>query len=445
MAMTHEKENHDPSLEFGGPFGPGPRETVADLLRRARQDFGQNLRTVADVLRIRPAYLEALESGEFSQLPGTAYAIGFLRTYADYLGLDAENMVERFKAETRAAAHRTELIFPEPAAEGRIPGGAIILVSMALLAVAYGSWFYLSQQGRTVADLIPAWPTETQTAKSGEADSPAKPAPEVASDPVEQPAEDAAFVTTASAQASPTNAAEVENAAPVAAVPETPVPETPALVAPPSSQESAVTEVEPVTEPPAQDDLARAVGSTAEPTALAVTASAEPHVAVSPAPLTPSLVSAPEDTATPPPIVESQALADETSSEPATLASLVERTVVIPAPPSTPETVIIPDDRSPRVYGGSNDESRIVIRALQDSWVQVRDAQEAILLTRVLRAGDSYRVPNVTGLTLLTGNAGGIELEVDGIRLPPAGPPGSVRRSISLNPAQLLSNTANNR
>jgi len=82
---------------------------------------------------------------------------------------------------------------------------------------------------------------------------------------------------------------------------------------------------------------------------------------------------------------------------------------------------------------------------LQDSWVQVRDAQEAILLTRVLRAGDSYRVPNVTGLTLLTGNAGGIELEVDGIRLPPAGPPGSVRRSISLNPAQLLSNTANNR
>jgi hypothetical protein len=46
-------------------------------------------------------------------------------------------------------------------------------------------------------------------------------------------------------------------------------------------------------------------------------------------------------------------------------------------------------------------------------------------------------------LILLTGNAGGIELEVDGVRLPPAGPPGAVRRSIALDPALLLSGTAN--
>jgi cytoskeleton protein RodZ len=131
------------------------------------------------------------------------------------------------------------------------------------------------------------------------------------------------------------------------------------------------------------------------------------------------------------------------SQEATNLAAANDQTVLIPAPPTASETVVIPDDRSPRVYGGSNDESRIVIRALQDSWVQVRDPQDAILLTRVLRAGDSYRVPNVTGLTLLTGNAGGIELEVDGVRLPPAGPPGSVRRSIALDPAQLLSGTAN--
>ena len=439
MAMTHEKENHEANLEFGGAFGPGPRETVADLLRHAREDFGQSLRNVAEVLRIRPAYLEALESGEFDQLPGTTYAVGFLRTYADYLGLDGEEMVERFKAETQAAAHRSKLIFPEPVAEGRIPGGAIILVSVTLLAVAYGGWFYLSQQGRNVADLIPTWPTESQTEGLGGTGN---------AQANGEPAEDASMVTTASAQASTVSPAEAESPAPVAAVPETPAletpapaapvpaapvpaapvpealaPETPASVVPPPSQVSEALEAAPATQSPVHE----------EPVQAAV--SSEPQADAAPDPI--------------PAVAESQEPASEAlsqaPSEPATFASLIDQTVVIPAVPSTPETVIIPDDRSPRVYGGSNDESRIVIRALQDSWVQVRDAQEAILLTRVLRAGDSYRVPDVAGLTLLTGNAGGIELEVDGIRLPPAGPPGSVRRSIDLNPAQLLRGTASNR
>src|SRR3990170_5512490 len=112
--MTHEKEDPEPRLEFAGAFGPGPRETVSDLLRRARKDCGQDLRAVSEALRIRQAYLEAIESGAFDHLPGPTYAVGFLRTYAEYLGLDGEEMVERFKAETQAAARRSELIFPEP-------------------------------------------------------------------------------------------------------------------------------------------------------------------------------------------------------------------------------------------------------------------------------------------------------------------------------------------
>ncbi|MHA1599387.1 MAG: RodZ domain-containing protein [Alphaproteobacteria bacterium] len=429
--MMHDKEDNEPNLEFGGAFGPGPRETVADLLRRAREDFGQDLRGVADILRIRPAYLEAIESGEFDLLPGTTYAVGFLRTYAEYLGLDGEDMVERFKAETQAAAHHSELIFPEPVAEGRIPGGAIILVSVALLAVAYGGWFYLSQQGRTVADLIPAWPTDTQSAdtgaaSSGDSQAVTEPATETANETAEDtdiiaPATTPATTPATSATEAQASTAEVESAAPEVT---------------PSSETSAPPMPAPMVEAPAQDDP--------------VQTAAIPEPQAEPTP-EPSLVSAPEEVVvptattdsgehapiTPQPVAESQAPA----GEPTTLASLIDQTLAIPAPPSTPETIIIPDDRSPRVYGGSNDGSRIVIRAVQDSWVQVRDSQDAILLTRVLRAGDSYRVPNVTGLTLLTGNAGGIELEVDGIRLPPAGPPGAVRRSIGLDPTQLLSGT----
>jgi cytoskeleton protein RodZ len=103
---------------------------------------------------------------------------------------------------------------------------------------------------------------------------------------------------------------------------------------------------------------------------------------------------------------------------------------------------VISTDRSPRVYGESTESTRIVLRALQDSWVQIRDRQDALLLTRVLRAGDTYFVPARDGLTLLTGNAGGIEIRVDGVPVPPIGPVGTVRRQIALDPARLLSGTA---
>jgi len=123
--------------------------------------------------------------------------------------------------------------------------------------------------------------------------------------------------------------------------------------------------------------------------------------------------------------------------------SLVEETVVIPAPPnSAPEVASLPAEAAPQPYGETGEPSRIVLRATQDSWVQVRDAQDDLLLTRVLRAGDSYQVPDRPGLTLLTGNAGGIEIEVDGVTLPALGPVGAVRRQVELDPKRLVETLA---
>ena len=83
-----------------------------------------------------------------------------------------------------------------------------------------------------------------------------------------------------------------------------------------------------------------------------------------------------------------------------------------------------------------------MLHAVEDSWVQIRDRKEALLLTRVLRSGDTYYVPDRDGLTLLTGNAGGIAIEVDGVALAPLGPTGEVRRQIALDPARLLDGSA---
>jgi cytoskeleton protein RodZ len=111
----------------------------------------------------------------------------------------------------------------------------------------------------------------------------------------------------------------------------------------------------------------------------------------------------------------------------------------IPAAPDSAAATAFLINHEPRVYGEENVGARVVLKANQDAWVQVRDRQGTLLLTRVLRVGDSYMVPNEADLTLLTGNAGGLEVSVDGRALEPLGPVGAVRRNIPLDPEALIS------
>lgn len=66
-------------------------------LREAREKNRLSLRQVEDDTNIRIQYLIALEDGDYNQLPGRVYAIGFLRSYAKYLGLDAVPLVNELK------------------------------------------------------------------------------------------------------------------------------------------------------------------------------------------------------------------------------------------------------------------------------------------------------------------------------------------------------------
>jgi cytoskeleton protein RodZ len=190
---------------------------------------------------------------------------------------------------------------------------------------------------------------------------------------------------------------------------------------------------------PIESDAVPAGSNGAEPaTTSGATASAEP---AQPIETTDSSVSSgdiPVATSTPEASPARQAPATpslETSL--ATIATAPEPQA-IPAAPSTGDTAASSGPLEAQVYGRGNVDTRIVLRATQDSWVQVRDRNEDLLFTRVLRAGDSYQVPNQPGLTLLTGNAGGLEIEVDGTVLGALGPVGTVRRNVALEPVGLL-------
>src|ERR1041384_4816030 len=63
---------------------------IGATLQAARERAGASVAAVAGTLRVQPAHLAAIEQGRFGELPGQVYVIGFVRSYAEYLGFDGE-------------------------------------------------------------------------------------------------------------------------------------------------------------------------------------------------------------------------------------------------------------------------------------------------------------------------------------------------------------------
>lgn len=330
------------------PEPEGEPRSVGALLARTRRSFGQGLPEVSQALRIRESYLLALEEDRHADLPGQTYALGFVRSYADYLGLDGKGLVPRYKDEAQGIERKQPLVFLAPMPEAKVPTGAIILVSILLLAFAYAGWSYFSDQSAPAPSLIAASPLPTAT-------EPASPEP-VSPGPA------------GGASAAPTTPASA------------PAAEQPPVAA--TGGEGA----------PANPLPGDSLGG---PLAAPLPGSGETPAA-----------------ATPPEAAEGEGAGGTLPAAPET------QTAAAPAAP---------------VEGGP----RVVLVAKQDSWVQIRDAKEQAILTRVLREGETYEVPDKKGLVLLTGNAGGLVIMLDGKPLPSLGAVGAVKRNIQLDPEAL--------
>lgn len=72
-------------------------ESIGEKLRQAREARKISIKEVVKETNISPLYLQALEEEKFDRFPSETYLIGFLRTYAEFLKLDVESIVQAYK------------------------------------------------------------------------------------------------------------------------------------------------------------------------------------------------------------------------------------------------------------------------------------------------------------------------------------------------------------
>jgi cytoskeletal protein RodZ len=97
------------------------------------------------------------------------------------------------------------------------------------------------------------------------------------------------------------------------------------------------------------------------------------------------------------------------------------------------------DNKKPQVYGENETAARVVIRATQNTWILVTDGSGKTLFEHNLKPGESYKVPNKSGLSLTTNNGSGILLSLDGKDLKKISKGASrMVRNINLDPNNLL-------
>jgi cytoskeleton protein RodZ len=317
---------------------------IGRALRESREARGEELDEVADFLRIRPAYLAALEQGELRALPGRPYVVGFLRAYAAYLGLDGDVLVASLKGSLDRLAGQPALSYREPIAEARRGTAVMVTASLVLAASVYAGYYAIYRVDRGGVEPVAEAPGEVA---------------KLASDTLRRGAD------AAKAEA----AAPAERTAPQHAA-RAAVPPIPALAAPEERNADA--------------------GS-------AVAAELPDNRPLRAAPAGPS------------PARQQLALLDSEQ-------------VAAPHPAAS-----------------ADGSARLALVATGSSWIQVRSAGKDYVRTRTLEPGERFPLPNRNDLALSTGDAGTLEVVVDGESRGPLGQAGQIVKNLPLVPEQLRS------
>jgi cytoskeleton protein RodZ len=326
-----------------------------DALKRKRKEMGLSIAQVSEKLCIRERYLTALEEKNYKIFPAMTYTYGFLRTYAEFLGLDADALVRQVKEETLGLSQKEDrAVYSLPEKQNLFPSFSALSVAVLLLAFAYVLWhvFFTPYEYENdeqlsssfaLEETIPAESQEKEDLKeSSETENP-------------DTSFDASSEKTASQEAT---ADKTEK--------------KPASVSERAIQPPVVPELDSIKA--ASEKKTRRVDERKNP-------------------------------------LKSGAVSQKTEH---------------------------------KVYGSTQEDARVWLVANDETWVEIIDV-DTVVLSRVLKKGDRYYAPVSDDLLMKTGNAGGLDIYIDGALYPPLGKKGAVYSGVSLSPEALKKRLAKNK
>ena len=128
-----------------------------------------------------------------------------------------------------------------------------------------------------------------------------------------------------------------------------------------------------------------------------------------------------------PPIPEGEPVL--ASEDPDALGYFIQEQIPEPTGKPKPKQIVsteVAKDGVGRVYGADNADARVVLKAKSAVWLRIEDAKGNVLITQMLAAGDTYRVPNKDGLIALSRDGGRISYVIDGKEMGPLGQSGKI-------------------
>ena len=146
-----KKQNAAGSGAAAGTMMPEPAEDtdrIGNLLCHERLKKGLELEDISQVLCIRRVYLEAIESGNYVELPPLPYSAGFVNSYAKYLGLNNTRITQLFREELNDGAREKRIFMTEDlSAEAGLPDKRYIIGGIAALFLIGGLWSLWHRSG----------------------------------------------------------------------------------------------------------------------------------------------------------------------------------------------------------------------------------------------------------------------------------------------------------
>lgn len=454
--MSSRFEHHAGS---GSEAASAALKEIGHLLRETRQARDEDLYDVADYLRIKPSYLFALEDGDLALTPGRVYALGFLRSYGEHLGFNGEELVGYAKQAMAGTAARPALNYRAPVPESRRPGGILIAASILTVGLVYGGWRMVDQD-QPVLDRVAAVPGDvgrlaSQVLALGSG-SPAFAPPGDDGPTAAATGADASTVAT-TGEATAALPAAPTTLAPAAPDPESAVAATPpAMAALPMTPSGPPRATGPAT---AATPAGRAAASPVGP--LGPVGAGDARAAMASTVRGP-LTAQPDDVRTAPVAVPQAGMATASAAAPSMAAAASAPATGGPVESAPAEsgdarallasldsgTAAEQGMTAPTGAGmpvGAGGENQVVLLANQESWVQIRSRDRQYVRTWTLQAGERYAVPERGDLALWTGNAGGIDVLVDGRNLGALGADGHVIRDVALTADALKARLAASR